>query len=158
MVKNLPANAGDSGSIPGWGRSPWEGNDNPLQYSGKSPGQRSLVGCTPVFWKILLAWKISWSEKPGGLQSVGLQRVGQDRVTRQQQQSTYAWVQPGRDLQGYVSPISQVRQPGTWFRPYSKSLSHWDDDSGVLPPSPKLHHHTLSTSGRGTWPRSTICF
>ena len=33
MVKNLPANAGDSGSIPGWGRSPWEGNDNPLQYS-----------------------------------------------------------------------------------------------------------------------------
>ena len=26
-------NAGDLGSIPGWGRSPGEGNDNPLQYS-----------------------------------------------------------------------------------------------------------------------------
>ena len=36
MVKNLPANAGDiedSGSILGSGRSPGEGNDNPLQYS-----------------------------------------------------------------------------------------------------------------------------
>ena len=36
VVKNLPANAGearDSGSIPGLGRSPGIGNDNPLQYS-----------------------------------------------------------------------------------------------------------------------------
>ena len=31
--KNLPANAGDSGSIPESGRSPGEGNGNPLQYS-----------------------------------------------------------------------------------------------------------------------------
>ena len=37
MVKSLPANggeAGDLGSIPGSGRSPGEGNGNPLQYSG----------------------------------------------------------------------------------------------------------------------------
>ena len=33
MVKNLPANARDAGSIPGSGRSPGEGNGNPLQYS-----------------------------------------------------------------------------------------------------------------------------
>ena len=36
VVKNLPANAGevgDTGSIPGLGRSPREGNGNPLQYS-----------------------------------------------------------------------------------------------------------------------------
>ena len=35
VVKNLPANAGDirdAGSIPGSGRSPGDGNDNPLQY------------------------------------------------------------------------------------------------------------------------------
>jgi len=31
MVKNLPTNAGDLGSIPGLGRSPGEGNGNPLQ-------------------------------------------------------------------------------------------------------------------------------
>ena len=33
VVKNLPANAGDLGSIPGSGRSPGEGNGNPSQYS-----------------------------------------------------------------------------------------------------------------------------
>ena len=33
MVKNVPANAGDMGLIPGSGRSPGEGNGNPLQYS-----------------------------------------------------------------------------------------------------------------------------
>ena len=32
-VKNSPANAGDSGSAPGSGRSLGEGNGNPLQYS-----------------------------------------------------------------------------------------------------------------------------
>ena len=32
-VKNLPANAGDMSSIPGWGRSPGERNGNPLQCS-----------------------------------------------------------------------------------------------------------------------------
>ena len=33
VVKNLPASAGDVGSIPESGRSPREGNDNPFQYS-----------------------------------------------------------------------------------------------------------------------------
>ena len=33
MVKNLPANAGDKGSISGSGRYPGEVNGNPLQYS-----------------------------------------------------------------------------------------------------------------------------
>ena len=36
VVKDLPANAGDagdSGTIPGSGRSPGEGNGNPFQYS-----------------------------------------------------------------------------------------------------------------------------
>ena len=50
-VKNLPANVQDLGSIPGLGRSPGEENGNPLQYS-----------CLGM-------------EEPGGLQSVGLQRV-----------------------------------------------------------------------------------
>ena len=33
LVKNLPANAGDMGLIPGLERSPGEENGNPLQYS-----------------------------------------------------------------------------------------------------------------------------
>ena len=42
-------NEGDQGSIPGSGRSPGEGNGNPLQYSclEKSHGWRSLVGYSP---------------------------------------------------------------------------------------------------------------
>ena len=50
VVKNPPANAGDMGLIPGWGRSPgedplekeWE--PVPVFLPGKSAGQRSLVG------------------------------------------------------------------------------------------------------------------
>ena len=59
MVNDLPANSGDlgdTGSIPGLGRSPGEGNGNPLQYSCLgNPIDRG-------------AW---WA-----IQSLGLQRVG----------------------------------------------------------------------------------
>ena len=44
VAKNLPANAGDTGSTPGLGRSPGEGNGN---HSS------------------ILAWKIPWTEEPG---------------------------------------------------------------------------------------------
>ena len=51
MVKNPLAGAGDIrdvGSIPGSGRSPREGNGNPLQYSClETHGQRSLAGYSP---------------------------------------------------------------------------------------------------------------
>ena len=33
VAKNLPANAGDTGLISGSGKSPEEGNGNPLQYA-----------------------------------------------------------------------------------------------------------------------------
>ena len=32
----------------------------------------------------ILAWRIPWTEEPGGLQSTGSQRVGHDLVTKQQ--------------------------------------------------------------------------
>ena len=54
VVKNLPANArevSDTGLIPGSGKSPEEGNGNPLQYSclenPRIHGQRSLAGYSP---------------------------------------------------------------------------------------------------------------
>ena len=61
MVKNPPSNAGDvrdASSIPGSGRSPGGGNGTPL------PG---------------LDWETPWTEEPGGLQSMGSQRVRYDR-------------------------------------------------------------------------------
>ena len=51
------ADVGDSGSIPGSGRSPGGGNGNPLQDSCQ---------------------EIPWTEEPDGLQSVGSQNVRQD--------------------------------------------------------------------------------
>ena len=69
MVKNLPANVGDMGLIPGLGRSPGEGNSNLLQYSlEKAMAPHSST----------LAWKIPWTEEPGRLQTMGSRRVGHD--------------------------------------------------------------------------------
>ena len=34
----------------------------------------------------ILAWEIPWTEEPGGLQSMGSQRVGLDFANKQQQQ------------------------------------------------------------------------
>ena len=51
---NPLANVGDAGSILGW--------EDPLE---KEMATHSSI----------LAWKIPWTEEPGGLQSVGLQRV-----------------------------------------------------------------------------------
>ena len=36
----------------------------------------------------ILAWRIPWTEEPGGLQSVGSQRVRHDLVTKQQNDNT----------------------------------------------------------------------
>ena len=52
---------------------------------------RSLGGDDPLEKEMtnhssILAWRIPWTEEPGGLQSMGLQRVGQDLATEQQQQ------------------------------------------------------------------------
>ena len=58
MVKNLPANAGGEGLIPGLGRVP----------GGGSVATHSSM----------LAWRIPWTEEPGGLQSIGSQRVEHD--------------------------------------------------------------------------------
>ena len=48
ISKESAYNAGDLGSLPGLGRSPGEGDGNPLQYlPGKSHGERSLVDYSP---------------------------------------------------------------------------------------------------------------
>ena len=57
VVKNMPANAGDAGSIPGW--------EDPLE-EGMASHSSSL------------AWRIPWTEKPAGLQFTESQRVRHD--------------------------------------------------------------------------------
>ena len=55
VVKNLPASTGNKGSIPDL--------EDPLEEEMATHSS-------------ILAWKVSWTEEPGGLQSMGSQRVG----------------------------------------------------------------------------------
>ena len=62
VVKNPPANARKAGLIPGSGRSPGEGNGNPLQYSCLENGQRRLAGCSLCGHKQLdRTWRLNHS-------------------------------------------------------------------------------------------------
>ena len=90
-------NVGDPSSIPGLGRSTGEGIGYPLQYSWASLVAQ-LVKNLPEMWETwvislgwedplekgmatyssMLAWRIPWTEEPGGLQSMGSQRVRYD--------------------------------------------------------------------------------
>ena len=49
VVKTAPANVGDVGLIPGWGRCPGEGNGNPLQYSCLENPMDRGVWWAPVY-------------------------------------------------------------------------------------------------------------
>ena len=47
----------------------------------RSLGQEDPLENEMATHSIILAWKISWTEEPGGLQSMGSQRVGHDSAT-----------------------------------------------------------------------------
>jgi hypothetical protein len=73
--KESACNAEDSGSIPGPG-NPWE---DPLE---KEVATHSSI----------LAWRITWTEEPRGLQSMGSQRVGHDLATKPPPPSIYMYL------------------------------------------------------------------
>ena len=50
-------------------------------YQVKSLGQEEPLEKGMATQSSILAWIIPWTEEPGGLQSVGSQRVGHDRAT-----------------------------------------------------------------------------
>ena len=56
-VKNPPANAGDTSSVLGW----------------EDPREEGMATHSSI-----LAWRISWTEEPGRLWSIGSQTVGHD--------------------------------------------------------------------------------
>ena len=95
--KKSACNAGDPGPIPALGRSAGKGTGYPLQYSWaclvaqlvKNPPARRETWVRSLGWEDPLekgkaphssiqAWRVPWTEEPGGLQSVGSQRVGHD--------------------------------------------------------------------------------
>ena len=70
MVKNPPASARDTGSIPRSGQA--------------SPLEQEMATHFSI-----LAWKIPLTEEPCGLQFMGLERAGQDRATEHTHTSNY---------------------------------------------------------------------
>ena len=64
--------AGDPGLIPGSGRSPVEGNGKPLQHSVHEIPQARILEKEMASYSSILAWGISWTEEPSGLQSMAL--------------------------------------------------------------------------------------
>ena len=60
VVKNLPANSGD------------------IETRVRSLGQEDPLEKEMATHRSILGWRIPWTEEPGGLQSVGLHRVGHD--------------------------------------------------------------------------------
>ena len=54
------------------------------RHLGQSLGQEDPLEEGIAIQSSILAWSIPWTEEPGGLQSTGLQRVGQDLETEQQ--------------------------------------------------------------------------
>ena len=88
--KESACNAGDLGSIPGLGRSPWEGNGYSVQYGGaslviqmvknlpamqetwiQSLGWEDSLEKEMATHPSILVWRIPWTEEPGRLQSMG---------------------------------------------------------------------------------------
>ena len=102
VVKNPPADSGDVGSIPGLGRSPEE---EMATHSN------------------ILAWKIPWTEERGGLQSMGLERVGHDWVTST---SILAWEIPWTEEPGRVT-VHRAAKSQTWLR----QLKNNDNNNNV---------------------------
>ena len=104
-VKNPPATAGDTGdmsSIPELGRSPEGGHGccccckslqscltlcDPMDCSLPGSSAHGIFQARVLEWEGMAthsnipAWRIPWREEPGGLPSMGSQRVGHDLAT-----------------------------------------------------------------------------
>ena len=138
MVKNLPANAGAAGSIPGPRKSPGEGNGNPLQYShlgnpvNRGAWQATVHGSQKC-WKQLRDWTVkkpSFTKTPrGSPRTQGFRRAPGGRMTarprpsplkvwslrRSPETHSTAAVLPSR----FVQPVTCVPAPGPlpWLFP-----------------------------------------
>ena len=104
-----------------------------------------------------LAWRIPWTEEPGGLQATGLRRVGHDRAHRQEQE--------------HIDPVLQKLLEGTGLLWFIKQQSYTQELNPRLAVNMTeavvsiFHYDTLQGKHTQTWcgtPRSlergkTIC-
>ena len=143
--KESACSAGDSDSIPGLGSSPGEGIGYPLQYAWAPWWLRWLrihLQCgKPGFYP--------WVgiEEPGRLQSMRLQRVGHDWVTKYTAQHIHIHV--------YIVVVKSLSHVGLFHDPMGSSL-----------PGPSVHGISqarilewvaISISKGSSWPRDWTC-
>ena len=128
--KESTCNAGDPGSIPGSGRSSREGIGYPLQYSWASLVAQPVKN-SPAMWETwvqslgwkdplekemathssILAWRIPWTEEPGGLQSTGSQ--SRTRLTLQLHFTTCGILVPQPGIEP-MPLVVRARSPNHW--------------------------------------------
>ena len=123
--KESAYNAGDPGLIPWPGRSP-----------AKGMATHSSV----------LAWRIWWTEEPGGLQSIGLQRVGHDWET-----NTFTF--QIKFLKSMTSLVAQIVKnlPKIQFNPWIQKIPwrrKWQPTPVFLP---EEFHGRRSLVGYSQW-------
>jgi len=122
VVKSPPANAGDAGLIPGSGRSPREGNGNPLQYSCLgNPIDRG-------------AW---WATVHG------VAKNGHNLGTNQQQQQLALWISPCPWWQ--TARSDGLREPG--LEPWLATSRLWDLEGLLNPCVPQFPYLTAYLTG-----------
>ena len=94
MVKNLPVNAGDR---------IWSlGQEGPLEKEMAT-------------YSSILAWRISWAEEPGRLQSMGSQRVGHNWATEYKHTTTYHLLLAFcKNINSYFTLISHFPSTAFW--------------------------------------------
>ena len=137
VVKNLPANAGvvrDTGSIPGQ----------------EDPSEEGMATHSSI-----PAWRIPWTEEPGGWQSTASHRVGHNLVCKHVECYTHQtiykgilteWMQPEPLLTPFsetscISATSSVFCLVGWFWP------HWASQ-GILVPQPRMEPTLATVEGR----------
>ena len=142
----------------------------PVFVPGKFYGQRSLAGYSP--WDCnrvrhnfregngthsrTLAWKIPWTEEPGGLQSVGSRRVGHDWATSLSLFTFMHWRRKWHPLQ--CSCLENPRDGGAWWaavygvaqsRTRLKRLSSSRHTLVTKPPPPCIFCHEMAVLNTG---------
>ena len=116
---------------------PWWLNGKESTCQCRRLGFNPWVGKIPWRGKwqptlIILAWEIPWTEEPGGLQSIGSQRVRHDLATKQQ-------LPLQREEKDMTEPLSWAdRRPELW---YFRSITHifeFTRNATALPPCQHL--------------------
>ena len=120
VVKNLPAIQETGAQSLGW--------ENPLE--------KEIATYSSIF-----AWEISWTEKPGGLQSMGSQRVGHDLVTKHTHRVCNRWRDVFRETRWLAQDsIAVSGRAELWVQVYC-TTSVLSAKDRIFPPNPKSLFH-----------------